>query len=219
METSATLPPPAVSARRLQHHWAIVEAAKIRKRQLRQKQRLRAAERTSLDDLRHPHIAIAERTMSQATWTDIQPALHEYVTRERILDPAERAQALKRIEMLARLLDDAFQLPGTRIRIGWDGLLGLIPGVGDTATTLLSGYIIWEAKRLGISKWTLTRMLGNLGIDFLVGAVPLLGDAFDLAWKANRRNIELLHRTLRNQTTSHIVEARVVSEDFSREPD
>jgi hypothetical protein len=102
-------------------------------------------------------------------------------------------QGLRQLEWLSRLLDTAFPIPGTRFRIGLDGLLGLIPGFGDPLGAILSSYIIFAAARLGASQLTLLRMLGNVAIDGLVGAVPILGDVFDIAWKANVRNLALLH--------------------------
>jgi hypothetical protein len=108
----------------------------------------------------------------------------------------DRERTLKRLQLFASFLDDAIQLPGTRFSIGWDGLIGLVPGIGDALTTLLSGYFLWEANRLGVSKSTQWRMLANILIDMLVGAVPVLGDLFDFTWKANRRNLNLLLREL-----------------------
>jgi len=96
------------------------------------------------------------------------------------------------VRALARLLDDAIRVPGTRIGLGLDGLLGLIPGVGDAAGGLVSAYLVLQAARMGVSRAVLARMLVNVGIDVLVGAVPLLGDIFDFAWKANRKNAALL---------------------------
>jgi len=100
--------------------------------------------------------------------------------------------ALRRVARLAYWLDDRFRIPGTSRRVGLDGLLGLIPGIGDTATTLVAAYIVIEAARLGVPKRTIARMLGNVGVDYVVGLVPLVGDLADLAWKANRRNAWLL---------------------------
>jgi hypothetical protein len=100
--------------------------------------------------------------------------------------------ALRRVARLAYWLDDRFRIPGTRRRIGLDGLLGLVPGVGDAATTLIATCILLEAARLGVPKTVLARMLANVGVDFVVGLVPLAGDLADLAWKANRRNAHLL---------------------------
>jgi hypothetical protein len=104
--------------------------------------------------------------------------------------------AVHRIERLAHWLDDRYRVPGTGFRVGLDGIIGLIPGVGDVATSLLSAYIIYEARRLGVPRSVLVAMLGNLGIDFVVGAVPLVGDVFDIGWKANRRNVRMLLRHL-----------------------
>ena len=94
---------------------------------------------------------------------------------------------------LARLLDRAIPLPGN-LRIGLDGLIGLIPGIGDAVGALLGFYIVSRASALGLPKAVLARMLLNLGIDTLVGAVPFLGDLFDFAFKANTRNLQLFRR-------------------------
>ena len=109
----------------------------------------------------------------------------------RELGPEEEI-ALQRVARLAYWLDDRFRIPGTRRRVGLDGLLGLIPGFGDTATTLIAAYVVFEAARLGVPKTMLARMLANIGVDFAVGLVPLVGDLADLAWKANRRNARML---------------------------
>jgi hypothetical protein len=109
----------------------------------------------------------------------------------RELGPEEEI-ALQRVARLAYWLDDRFRIPGTRRRIGVDGLLGLIPGIGDTATALLASYIVLEAWRLGAPKGTIGRMFANLGIDYFIGLVPLAGDLADFVWKANRRNARLL---------------------------
>ncbi len=110
-----------------------------------------------------------------------------------ILVSAENPQpTLRRLERVARLLDSAIRIPGTRFRIGVDGLLGLIPGVGDVAGLGLSAYIVVAAARAGASTKTLIRMLANIGVEGIVGLVPVLGDAFDIAWKANERNVALL---------------------------
>jgi len=104
----------------------------------------------------------------------------------------DEAAALRRVARLAYWLDDRFRIPGTRARLGLDGLLGLIPGIGDAATTAIAAYVIVEAARLGVPARTLARMLANLGVDFAVGLVPVAGDLADVAWKANRRNARLL---------------------------
>jgi Domain of unknown function (DUF4112) len=109
----------------------------------------------------------------------------------RELGPEEEI-AMQRVARLAHWLDDRFRIPGTRRRIGLDGLVGLIPGIGDTATALIASYIVLEAARLGVPKGTIARMLANVGIDYLLGLVPLAGDLADFAWKANRRNARML---------------------------
>ena len=113
----------------------------------------------------------------------------------RQLGPEEEI-ALQRVARLAYWLDDRFRIPGTRLRMGLDGLLGLIPGIGDTATALVAAYIVLEAARLGVPKRTLARMIANVGIDYVVGLVPLIGDLGDFAWKANRRNARMLREHL-----------------------
>ncbi|MEO8271100.1 MAG: DUF4112 domain-containing protein [Aureliella sp.] len=103
---------------------------------------------------------------------------------------------LKRIRALATLMDNAFRVPGTNFRIGWDSIIGLIPGVGDIITGIASASIVGYAVRLGVRKRVLVRMLANLGIDVTVGAIPLIGDLFDVAFKSNVRNVALLEREL-----------------------
>ncbi len=97
---------------------------------------------------------------------------------------------------MSRLLDNAFTIPGTRFRFGLDALIGLVPGLGDAASALFSGYIVLQASRLGAPKSVVSRMLVNVGIDTVVGWVPLLGDLFDVAWKSNVRNMALLEQHL-----------------------
>ena len=115
--------------------------------------------------------------------------------------PQDEAR-LKRVRLLSRLLDEQFRIPGTRYRVGLDGLLGLIPGVGDAAGALLSTYILYEAMRLGASSTVLLRMVANIGIDTVGGAIPVVGDIFDIAWKANKKNAALLHAYLASQRTA-----------------
>ncbi len=107
--------------------------------------------------------------------------------------PAEPA-ALRRARALARLLDSAFRLPGTRWRFGWDALIGLAPGIGDLITAVASLYIIRLAGELDVPLLIRLRMLANVLLDFLVGSVPLAGDLFDAGFKANLRNVALIER-------------------------
>jgi len=96
------------------------------------------------------------------------------------------------LDKLEHLLDRAFRLPGTDRRFGLDGLIGLIPGVGDTATAVISGAFILAAWRRGARRRTMARMAGNIFLDWAVGAIPLVGDLFDFGFKANTRNLRIL---------------------------
>ncbi len=99
---------------------------------------------------------------------------------------------LARLERLARLMDDGGRVPRTSVRFGLDALIGLIPGIGDLVGGLISLYVLIEAWRLGAPRRLLMRMLLNILADGILGSVPVLGDLFDVAWKANRRNLRLL---------------------------
>lgn len=107
-----------------------------------------------------------------------------------------RLFADQNLDLLAHLLDDWFRIPGTSIRFGIDGIIGLIPGLGDILAGLASCIIVIAAWFRGIPYVTLARMVVNIGIDVLIGAIPILGDMFDIAWKANRRNYNLMTRHL-----------------------
>lgn len=120
---------------------------------------------------------------ARATWGDV-PA-----------DPVEAS--LRRLDRFALILDEAFRIPGTRWRIGLDGMIGLVPGIGDALTAAIALYPLAEGWRHGVPKRLLARMLGNVGFDAAVGAIPILGDIFDLRFKSNRRNVELLRRHFR----------------------
>lgn len=111
-------------------------------------------------------------------------------------EQASATATLRRLDRFAHLLDAAVRIPGTRFRVGLDGLFGVLPGLGDGLTAILALYPLLEAARLGAPTSVLLRMLGNIGIDTLVGAVPLAGDAFDVMFKANLRNVELLRQHL-----------------------
>jgi len=104
----------------------------------------------------------------------------------------EQLTRLRRIRGLARLMDTALGIPGTRIRLGADSVLGLIPGVGDFAAAAVSLIIVNEARRLGVPNDKLAKMLVNVGFDTVAGSVPLLGDVFDVYFKSNRRNLQLV---------------------------
>src|ERR1043165_3870351 len=107
-----------------------------------------------------------------------------------------RADRIARIDALATLMDTAFIIPGTQGRFGLDALIGLIPGIGDAITTVISLFIVSEARALGAPPWLIARMVANVALAGFVGAVPLVGDAFDVAFRANRRNMTLLRNYL-----------------------
>ena len=108
----------------------------------------------------------------------------------------EKLETLKQLRSLTHTLDNAFEIPGVGYRIGWDAIIGLIPGIGDAIMLVPSGYIVYQAYRLGAPRSTLTRMVINLGLETLVGSVPLIGDLFDATWKSNARNLYLLEQHL-----------------------
>ena len=115
---------------------------------------------------------------------------------EREAVTAPSGSSLTRVRTVSDLLDNALRVPGTNIRVGLDPLVGLIPGVGDLVGGLASAYIILEAARAGAPTSVLLRMLGNVGIDTALGAIPVAGDLFDVGWKSNARNVRLLERHL-----------------------
>lgn len=104
--------------------------------------------------------------------------------------------ALTRLDGLARVLDSAVRIPGTDVRLGVDALIGIIPVAGDLVGKLVSAYLIYEARRLGASRWVIARMSANTTLDTVVGAIPVLGDVFDLMYRANEKNVRLLREHL-----------------------
>jgi hypothetical protein len=117
---------------------------------------------------------------------------------------------LERLRTITRLLDNAVRVPGTDIRFGLDALIGLVPGIGDAIGAIFSSFIVFHAARLGVSKSTLLRMMANVGLDTIVGEVPLLGDLFDFGWKANSRNLALLEQHLERPATARRGSKRVL---------
>ena len=100
--------------------------------------------------------------------------------------------ALARIDMLSKLFDTAFTLPGSNVRFGVEALMRLVPGIGDAAASALSCYLLYEAHRLEVPQQVFARLVANVAIEGIVGAVPVLGDLFDVGFRANRRNVALL---------------------------
>ena len=115
------------------------------------------------------------------------------------LFPAEAARRLARLRRLAWLMDGAFRLPGSKFRFGLNSLLGLPPGAGDALLGLISLYIVYEGYRLGVSRADLARMVGNVAIETAIGSVPVAGDLFDVAFKANLRNLSIIDRHVSRQ--------------------
>lgn len=122
---------------------------------------------------------------------------HVRTARPEILPPLRQSGAdTVDIEHLSRLLDSQYAIPGTNIRFGLDSIIGLIPGIGDAVTTAMGAYIIYRAHQLGAPKPLLARMVLNLTIDGVVGAIPIFGDLFDFAFRANLKNVRMLLRHL-----------------------
>ena len=110
--------------------------------------------------------------------------------------PSQPINKLARLRRISKLLDNAIAIPGTKFRFGLDPILGLLPGGGDTITGGISAYIVIEAARMGIPREVLGKMVGNIVIDSFAGTIPVIGDLFDVGWKSNAKNIELLEKHL-----------------------
>lgn len=116
------------------------------------------------------------------------------------------AEVRRRMEMMERLLERSFIIPGTKRGVGLDAIVGLVPVIGDALAAALGAYLIWEARNLGLPKWKLWRMAGNIAFDAAVGAVPVAGDLFDFAFRSNTRNLKIMKRHL----DRHHPETRVI---------
>ena len=112
----------------------------------------------------------------------------------------------QRVEALEMLLERSFRIPGINYPIGLDAIIGLVPLLGDIVTTGLSAYMVWEARNLGLPKWKLWRMAGNVGFDALLGVVPIVGDAADVLFRSNTRNLRIIKKHL----DKHHPETRVI---------
>lgn len=131
------------------------------------------------------------------------------------MTPEHPQQSLARLEALAKLMDGAFVIPGTGIRMGLDGIIGLIPGIGDAISGIISSYLIWEARQLGAPRWLIARMVANTALDTLIGAIPVAGDVFDVMFRANLKNMALLRRHLEKKGWSDTT-GRVIEGDYVR---
>lgn len=112
----------------------------------------------------------------------------------------------QRVEALEMLLERSFRIPGVNFPVGLDAIIGLVPVLGDIVTTGLGAYMVWEAKNLGLPRWKLWRMAGNVGFDALLGAVPLVGDAADVLFRSNTRNLRIIKKHL----DKHHPETRII---------
>ena len=125
------------------------------------------------------------RTMSSARIPDMRKSA-----------PFAISDGLRRMELIADLLDNALVIPFTKQRIGIDAIIGLIPGIGDVVTTILSTYVIWEARNLGASRLAVGRMVSNLAIHAAIGTLPIVGDLFDAFFRVNQRNLLIAREDL-----------------------
>ncbi len=128
------------------------------------------------------------------------------------VDSRDPAAIRRRIETMEMLLERSLVIPGINRSVGLDSILGLVPVIGDVVTAAMGAYIVWEARNLGMPKWQLWRMAGNIGFDALVGAVPLAGDLFDFLFRSNSRNLRIIRKHLdKHHPATGVIEGRVVN--------
>ncbi len=116
------------------------------------------------------------------------------------------ASVRARVVMLERLLERSFTIPGVNVPVGLDAIIGLVPVLGEVVTTALGAYVVWEARNLGLPKWKLARMGANVLLDTAIGAIPVVGDAADILFRSNSKNLKILTRHL----DKHHPETRVI---------
>jgi len=122
------------------------------------------------------------------------------------------ASVRRRIEAMEALLERAFAVPGTNFRFGMDSIVGLVPVVGDVVTAAMGAWLVWEARNLGMSKFQLARMTGNVAFDTAIGFVPFLGDAVDFLFRSNTRNLRMVKRWLdKNHPGTRTIEGEVLT--------
>ena len=130
---------------------------------------------------------------------------------ERLPIGRDPAAVRQRIEAMEKLLERAFVLPGTHYRFGFDVLLDILPVVGDVIAAAMGAWIVWEARNLGMSKWHIARMSGNVGIDFLLGAIPWIGAIPDFFFRSNTRNLRIVKRWLdKHHPETKLIEGQVL---------
>lgn len=117
------------------------------------------------------------------------------------------ASVRRRIEAIEAVLERAITIPGTKVPVGLDSIAGLVPVLGDLLTAAIGMWLVFEARNLGMSRWQLARMMTNVGVDTAIGAVPLAGDAFDLFFRSNSRNLKIVRKHLdRHHPATRIIE-------------
>jgi hypothetical protein len=128
------------------------------------------------------------------------------------VDTRDPAKIRQRIETLEMLLERSFVLPGVRMPIGLDAIVGLVPVIGDFITAAMGAYIVWEARNLGLPKWQLWRMSGNILFDTALGAVPVVGDAADFLFRSNSRNLKIIKRHLdKHHPSTRVLDGQVTA--------
>ena len=128
------------------------------------------------------------------------------------ITPGGFEESMARLEAVGRLMDGAIVLPGTNIRLGLDAVIGLVPVAGDVISGLVSSYLVWEARQLGAPRWLIARMMANTLLDTTIGAIPLVGDAFDLMFRANMKNMALLQRHMEKRGLTRTAGATIERE-------
>lgn len=120
------------------------------------------------------------------------------------------ASVRARVVAMERLLERSFTIPGVNMPVGLDALIGLVPVLGEIVTTAMGAYIIWEARNLGLSKWKLARMGANVLFDTAIGAIPLIGDAADLVFRSNTKNLKIILKHIdKHHPETRVIEARI----------
>lgn len=127
---------------------------------------------------------------------------------------SDPASVRRRLEAMEAVLERAFVVPGINRPIGLDAIIGLIPVLGDIVTASMGAWLVWEARNLGMSRFQLARMAGNVGIDTAIGAIPVVGDLFDFAFRSNSRNLKIIKRYLdKHHPATMTVEGEIVAGD------
>lgn len=121
---------------------------------------------------------------------------------------SDPASVRRRLEALEMLLERSFTIPGVNRKVGLDAIVGLVPVLGDVVTAVMGAYFVWEARNLGMPKWKLWHMAGNIAFDSLLGAVPVAGDLFDFLFRSNTRNLRIVKRHLdKHHPASQVIDA------------